>query len=405
LLVIPFAWLAGRRLLDERGAGLAAWLVALHFAMPYAGTKLLIEAMAMPPLLAGIWLASYPEGRRQVAAGFAVGLACWLRFQVGVAALALAAAVGVTAWREGGGLSTMRRVGGLALGGALAVGLQGLFDLWTTGAFLGPVLRNIGANLDPPGELSRSGPFTYLGLWLLLTVPPATVVLLPALWRAGRRLPLVAWPLVAFVLFHSAVPHKEDRFMLPVLPLFLLLLAAVPAIFERATGPRWAALARWWPQTKVFLVAVHLAALVVAVSSQSQANVREAMVTLRHDHHAEAVVSLGPELQLFFLGRELPARRKPDVDAGWLTETLSGLAAAGTPANRFLGFAPDEARIHILLAALGLSCDAPQTFSGYWFDRLLSQLNPKRNRRRAPILLWTCELPAVADAGGARPSP
>lgn len=400
LLVIPGVHLAARRMLDERATLLATWLAALHFAMPYVGTRLLIEAMAMPPLAFGLWAATYPTFRRQVAAGLLVGLACWFRFQTGVAAIGLVAAVGWLAYRDGRWRSVAERVGGLAVGGAAAILIQGSFDLATTGDFLGPVIRNIIANLDPPAGLSRSTPFAYLGFWLLLTVPPATLVVIPAMARAARRLPLVSWPFIAFVIVHSVIPHKEERFMLPVMPLFLLLWAAVPGAIADAKGRFWDSCRGYWPIIRPYLVALHVLALVFACTAQSQANLRQAVTTLRNDAEARAVISIGPEVQSYFFGkRDIQVYRTSKIDIGWLARTLNTLQNQGVFPIRFMGFEAQRGKVEIMLAALTYRCREPIRLDGWWLDRLVYRLNPRRNLRRSPVLIWHCDPPVVASKG------
>ncbi len=399
LAVVPAVYLLARRLLDGRSVLIATWLAAVHFAMPYAGTRLLIEALAMPPLALGVYFATFATSGALLLAGLFVGLACWFRFQVGAAALGLAVAVFWAGKKEGGLGGGTRRVLALAAGGAVALLAQGLFDLWTTGGFLRPLLNNIAVNLHPPAELSRSGAFAYIGLWLLFTAPPASLLAVPAMARSARKLAVVVWPFAVFVLLHSLVPHKEERFMLPVLPLFLVWLAAVPHTLLEATGKlsRW--LVRWRRPAFVWAIALHTLGLLLVLNNQSQGNLREAMLTLRSDRTARALVSFGPEVQSYFLGNQtLPNERSSHADVLWLARTLRLLAEAGTPANRFIAFLPDRPQAEALLSRSGLLCDAPQELNGWWFDRLLYALNPKRNKRRAPVLLWRCEQPAFASA-------
>lgn len=394
LLVIPAVFLLARRLLSERGAVIATWLAAVHFAMPYAGTRLLIEAMAMPPLVFAVWLATYPHRRHLFGAGLLLALACWLRFQVVAAGAGLVLAVAVSGFAVGRFQDVARRLTAITAGALCGVAAQGLFDLHTTGGFLLPMLRNIAVNLDPDPRLSRSSAVAYLGIWLLLTVPPATLVVVPALVQAGRRLPLVAWPFLSFVLLHSLVPHKEERFMLPVLPLFLVLLAAAPSALATAGGRAWEVVKRGWPASRRLLVVIHVLLLGISITAQSQANLKDAMLALRDDGGARGVVSMGPELQAYFLDRPELVLAGGEVDAVWLARTLRRVA--DQPPNRFLAFAPDRMKAEILLLGFGLQCEAAEEISGWWLDRLLYRLNPARNRRRSPVLLWRCEPPAVA---------
>jgi hypothetical protein len=395
LALVPAMYLTGRRLLPRRAALVAAWLGALHFALPYLGTRLLLEALAMPWLVFGVYLASFATRGRLVAAGISCGMAMALRYPVAAAFVGL---LGAVIWRERSDARNAAARGGLlALGAVLPLVALGFYDAHTSGGFLRPLVANVAANLAPSPDLSRSNAFTYLGLLLLLTIPPATLVVAPAMVRAARHLTLVSWPLAAFVLVHSLVPHKEERFLAPIVPLFLLLLAAAPEALADAVGPWWERLQRHAAWAWRMVAGAHLVMLVVVLTSSPQASLREVMVALRQDGQARAVVSLGPELQLFFLGSEkLPARYAPLREPAALPRALAALAGRGTPANRFVSFAADRDRTAVLLAAHELLCDEPEVFMGSWLDRLVYALNPAHNARRSPVLLWRCERPAVA---------
>ena len=128
--VIPGSYLLGRELFktpDNRFAQTirwVPWLIALHFAMPYSGTRLLIEAMAMPPLVWGLYYCSHSKARSILIGGFLIGLACWFRFHLGTATLGLALFI---TFREI--KNAPKAIACLALGGGAAVLIQGLYDL------------------------------------------------------------------------------------------------------------------------------------------------------------------------------------------------------------------------------------------------------------------------------------
>ncbi|HET6347019.1 MAG TPA: hypothetical protein VFH51_18935, partial [Myxococcota bacterium] len=400
LLTLPgMARLAGDAF-GARAGVLAAWLGALFFAMPYAGTHLLIEAMAMPPLVWGLALVPSRAWGQRVAAGMLLGLACWWRLQVASAVVGLGA---LLLWRL---REPSRRAETLSTGAALALGgvacflVQGGFDAWTTGFFFGPLLENLRINLNPDPGLSRSGPLAFLGLWLALTVPPTTLWLAPGLWRAARQAPHVAWPFAAFVAIHLAVPHKEDRFMLPVLPLFLVGGAAAVGWLEagEVAGPPW--LRRTWPRARAYAATVLAVALALVVTNQSQANNRDVMRSLRADAGVRGIVSVGPELQAYFLGRpEVPTWEAKHVDEAWLRAVLDEARARGVVPNRVVAFARDRDAVEIALALEGFTCDPPQPVPGWWLDRLIYATNPRRNLRRSALLLYRCEQPALAHSG------
>lgn len=398
LSVIPAVYGTARRLCDKKTAQVSAWAAALFFVMPYSGTKLLIEAMSMPWVAMGVYFcargitttsaanAVVSKELRQdggygphlyALAGFCFGFACWLRYQTAVAALAIFI---LLLWQK-----RSRDALFYAAGGLVTVAFQGMFDFATTGVFLGPVIRNINVNLHPPQGLSHSSPLTYLGMWLLLTAPPLTFAIGPALWRAAKRLPLLTWPFVAFVAVHSLIAHKEERFMLPVMPLFLILLAAAWGEIKN----------NYW---RAFAAVVYGAALILSITSQSQLHLHDVMTTLREDHDPTPIVFMGPEAQTFFLGStQPPVYQKAKVDDIWLIETLQDAQKKYHQLpNRFVTYAVDADKMMVILPLFGLECDVPEEYSGWWLDKIIYRFNPKHNRRRSPILLWRCEKKSMA---------
>ncbi len=394
LSLIPAMYLAARRYFDAATARRAAFVAALFFPFPYAGTRLLIEALAMPPLVLCLANCDSPRRSKALLAGASLGLACWWRLQVVTAGLGLILVLLLQRRRDP---TSKPALGFFALGCGLCLLVQGMFDSLTAGQFFGPTWRNIVINLHPHAGLSRSAPWGYAGLLLALTLPPATPWLLPPLWRAAQR----AWPVTGalglFVLFHSLVPHKEDRFLLPVLPLYGLLLAAVPSMWQQTAQSSW--LKRSWPVGRALACSVTSVLLLVAMTSQSQQNLRDTMALMRDDREAQGIISLGPEVQQFFLGRsDVRSRQNALPTEDWLLRSMAELAAEGAPPNRFVAYASDRQVTEVWLRLLGFACAAPARVEGWWFDRLLVRLNPRRNKRRGPTLLYRCQAPAVEVA-------
>ncbi len=350
----------------------------------------------MPPLVYGLYLAAGSRSRQLWGAGLCVALACWWRLQV----VSVLPGLLVALWPRRLG---WRRWGALGLGLLSGLGLQAGIDGLTLGAPLAPIWRNLAINLQPHAQLSRSPPWGYVGLLLVLSLPPASLWLWPAMLRAARQVPLVGAPLLSFVCFHALVPHKEDRFLLPIVPLWGLLLAAVPSQLQQPWAPPWQPLQTW--TRRHFRLGAHLTLavagllLLLTVSSQSQRNLRDTMVLLRADPQAQGIVSLGPELQTFYLGRpELPSRQHDHPDEAWLLRSLAELQAQGAPPNRFVAYASDRQAAELWLRLVGFACQPPQQVDGWWGDRLLARLNPRRNRRRGPTLVYSCSAAAVEVA-------
>ncbi len=392
LWLVVAMYQAGLRFFGPVTARRAAFCAALFFPFPYAGTRLLIEALAMPPLLAGLTLLARTRRRDAFLGGACVGLAMVWRFQV---AAILPGLVG--AWwharRKGAALAPLTwAVGGLIL----ALGACGAYDWVTTDRFLGPMWNNLVFNVNMPAHQSRSAPWGYAGFWLLLTLPPLSLWLVVPMWRAARAALFVSLPWLSFVVVHSAITHKEDRFMLPVVPLFALCLCHGWTLRNlNAQDP--SAWQRTWPTARAWGAAMLVVALAIGITGQSQANLRDTMLYLRHDDHVHGVVSLGPELQTYFLGRpDIQTRRSRMPDEAWLQQTLIEMHQEGITPNRFVAYSADKNVVEVALRLCGYACAPPVQIDGWWLDRLLARLNPHRNQRRGPIMIHRCVTPDVA---------
>jgi hypothetical protein len=227
------AW-AGARLFDRRVGLVAGALLAVAFLAVHYSHFALNDVPTLAPLclaLVGVG-GVFTRGRMvdYALAGAGLGLACATKYTAGIVLLPLLAAALV-----GPGQSAGRRVGGLALAGAL--GLAGFlianpFALLDFDAFRDGLNEQSAASSDGGGKLgltASSGYAYYLGTmtwglgWL-----PAIAALGGAVWLAVRdwRRALVLVPaIVVFVLFMGGQDRYFARWLLPLYPLLCLLAA------------------------------------------------------------------------------------------------------------------------------------------------------------------------------------
>ena len=203
----PASLLYGSRVLAEvASAPFLAWGVCLLLPWGMAGR------VSRPPVGHG------SPGRgtgRLFLAGALLGLATLLRYQNGVLLPAIAL---VVALRAG-----VRPSAWLAGGVLLALLLGGLLDWLTWGRPFQSWFVYVRFNLVEGG--ARQWGIAKRGFYLrtMLAANGPAVLLLAAGFVAGLRR---TWPIALLALLylsmHSAIPHKELRFIVPVLPLFLL---------------------------------------------------------------------------------------------------------------------------------------------------------------------------------------
>ncbi|MEW5850974.1 MAG: hypothetical protein AB2A00_19460 [Myxococcota bacterium] len=380
MLAVPLTWHLARARLGERAATTAAWLTAAQFLMPHIGSRTLVEAAAAPPLLACLLLLERVRAGRgrplftSWACGVMLGLAGLFRMHVGV----VLPVVMVLLWLTGG--DARRRVGlqlALMAGGGCMVLVQGCVDLATQGGFLVVPFRYYAYQRAFVDSYGVAPFYTFLVLFLGLTVPPLVLGYWRGVLDAARAHPAVTWSLVVFVGAHSTVGHKEERFMFTVLPLFFILLGA--GLARAWEGAAWQ---RWCVRAFVAVNTVLLIPYTVAFPRRNSIDpLRDASVMEPRPAVYGAAVRL-PGMYLGWGGRVVENAGTEEMMTSLRGETGNVVRLVVSRAQP----APDVER----LREMGWSCGEPREYPSDVMDRVLVMMNPENNRSRMPSTAWDC---------------
>ncbi len=196
-------------------AGALAGVLAAAFpASLIYGHRCMTEMASGPVLALAVWLWLRGSRRPMFLAGLLSGVAVFLRYQNGLVAIGLLIAL----------LASVRRREAIFFVAGAASGFLGgaILDLITWGGPLHSLHAYLAYNRATSSAYGVS-PWSYYletawsstGISLLIL---ATGLL--AAWRRSRALVAIV---IAFVVVHSLVPHKEYRFLMPVVPVALAL--------------------------------------------------------------------------------------------------------------------------------------------------------------------------------------
>lgn len=227
-----------RRLAGKPAALIVAFAFACFPPLLVYSHRTLQEA-ASAPLVMLVPLCLLERTRRAaLGAGLAVGVATLLRFQCAI--IAGTFLIGLVFERRWAELKVYSAAGGcVALAG-------GLLDWLTWGRPFHSFLTYVEFNVIKSGASTFGvAPGTYF-LHALWTSSGPTVLLIGIGLIVGGLLAARAASAAAifFVLIHSAIPHKEFRFLLPVFPLMLSVGGVgLALILARYKAPPWAAAA------------------------------------------------------------------------------------------------------------------------------------------------------------------
>ncbi len=205
-------------------AGMAAAIVLATFPPAVVFSyRAMSETASAPLIVLSAWFVCKRTPRTAMLAGLAIGVACLLRYQNGLFAIVFALALLLQRrWREAIAFCGL---------GALVALLGGILDWVTWGQPFHSLVAYVKFNLLLGGA-STFGvePFSFYLTSLWSSVGPLLPLLVAFFCVGAYYEPVLSGSVVAYVLAHCVLPHKEFRFLVPCFPLF----ASVAAIgFER----------------------------------------------------------------------------------------------------------------------------------------------------------------------------
>jgi Alg9-like mannosyltransferase family len=202
---------------------LAGLILAGHFLMPYLSVRNLIEQVSADFLLPALFFAwkgtEENDSRLMIVSGLLAGLSWMIRFNAGLAVIMIPWA----AWY----LARNIRPALYFTSGLLVMILfSGTLDMIYLGSFGRSTLNILSSVIYPPGAPPIPQPlWTYAVLVLAVFIPPFSFYYMFSFFRrkivAGHLILFSAAAL--FFIVHSFIRHKEERFLIPIFPLLVVM--------------------------------------------------------------------------------------------------------------------------------------------------------------------------------------
>ena len=221
LVAVAAVYRMGRRT-SATHALIAGLVAATWFEIVYFADRPLTDAVATTVLLVGLSVASVPDAqltwRRLAAIGFCLGLALMLRLQLGPGLFVVALWIGR--------LQLRARWWPMALGGLIPLVVFGIADRLVWGGFFHSYVAAVQANLFE-GVASSFGtaPAGAYARWLIVQWRYAFPVLWALIIVRGRASAMWIVAAIVIIVVHSAIPHKEYRFVFPAFACLVIVAA------------------------------------------------------------------------------------------------------------------------------------------------------------------------------------
>lgn len=350
------------------GRELALGIVSFYFMNPLIYTRPMIETLSAPFLFLACFNSfRYWETRNRfclVRALVFLTISSMLRFQTGVCIGAILILLLLKKDIKGGMLVLVSTL--------LLFVLSGLFESVLTGRFHGSLKDYVSYNLNHSSSYGTTPFYTFFLLLFALTLPPTLVAHYQKFeWKKKyfKLIPVLLFVGV-FVLAHSVVPHKEERFMIPILPLFLI--GLVPLIsfvfFEQAH-----------PWRRVWFLSANTILLLLTSFNTPQSNTINLVRYLGGKAQIKKVWSIKETLVLYPTAYILNPPTTQVVEPNQL-ESMASLDC-----DSVLVVREDYERD---LAQLFKPYRRVERFNPGPLEQALVKLNPRQNLRRGSISLY-----------------
>ena len=365
-------------------------VMALHFGAPFLGVRTLIEVVGgnlwMLVILACYLWDHRKQDRWLLIAGVLAGLAWMIRFQLAFAVLPIPFVL----WFR---TKSLRQPVFFAAGVMAMLVASGLMDWVILGRFAGSTITNLTMNTGLP-PLYKTIPLLYPTLLLLLLVPPISVLTIVPMFRISfiRKHAILWFSSICFVLCHSLVANQQERFVLPILPAFILM-AALALWHSRRE--------RRWPFTRprllrnIALVSIGLNLVVLAFLTPSypRAGLIEPLVKIREMNPSAQVLVIQPEMKYWMpIAYAGPQITRLYVRSWADLETLRSRSDNAVPFDFVVLYPPHEEDLDRYLdltrSALGVELTPAFEIPSSGYDGLLYAANRKHNPRLAAAVYY-----------------
>ena len=274
LLIIKYGYKITLQYAGKKEAWYVGLFLACFWFMPFMSVRNLVEFVCVPPLLITIYNLKKEKLllRDFLLAGMWLGIAFSIRFQ----SVFIAFGIGLVL------LLNKTSIKNILLFSisffTIVFATQGLVDYIIWKKPFGEFLSYVEYNINNASVYGTDNWHMYLDLIFGLLIPPLSFLLFAGYFISWKKIPLIFWPVLIYLAFHTYFPNKQERFIMTVLPLIIISgTIGMFMIYEKYRGKFNQKLFRF---SRIFVITLNSILLIILSCSYSKRHRVEAMTYL-----------------------------------------------------------------------------------------------------------------------------
>jgi hypothetical protein len=388
---------------NKKQALKVAWILSIAWFMPFLSVRNLVEMVCILPLLWMTYLSIKPTSRNSPHfwAGILASMAFAFRFQT----ILFTGAIGLVFLFQKEWKKALFTLVGFSIGTLL---LLGFLDYQLFKVPFHEITSYITYNATHAHEYPN-GPW-YQYVLLLLGLFPLFLggSFLTAIFFKGKKWLLLWVPFLVFLVFHSYFPNKQERFILPVVPVFIMIgVLSWDAILD-SKNERWKAFDQLSVRLFAFLNLPLLLLLSVASTKTAKMDAMYRLSKQPNLHHF-AIESTHKDYMEFmpqFYGNFWKPYQHilPQCNAECFFDSVS-LGRHPFP-NYILFFDTQQLQQRVKALKKVVPIEYVETIESSWLDQLVPKINPLVHHQT--IQIWKTvtqrRLPAASSTSAIKSS-
>jgi hypothetical protein len=221
LVVVSLGYKITERLYNTKTAKQVGLLLAALWFMPFLSVRNLVEIVATPILMVGIWMLMNADNKKRILwayffGGLVMGLAFSVRFQtiVFIGGVGLAILI-QKKWKE----AVIYGVGALF---SMAF-IQSIVDMFIWHRPFAELTEYVVYNIANKDAYGTRNFLMYFELVPGMLIPPIGLFIFIGFFFKWKKHLLIFLPSLLFFAFHTVFPNKQERFIFTIVPLIIML--------------------------------------------------------------------------------------------------------------------------------------------------------------------------------------